>query len=1318
MFSDMHASRAYDAAAARRHHTRGGPSNALAGFETPIPSQPAVCSAFEAQRQQICPIAVVRSPDQPCHFRATSPPAQVRFRAGGSPQSAHKENQSPGDLRWQPRGPAAAAALAFGEASSPSANVLHPRQRLMQFPAESRVEDASKAELVKNLDQARLVNAQLHTIVQTQQAQIEPGHGRVVRAGGRTGARETMEHLRRENAALKAEMAYMRPAAEDGSPASTQLMLENEELKNKLAAAQKALEDRGSEAASLQAWQARLQQAAAAISEASPESEATLELEELLRSMGRQQGKAEESPRGGCAAAGDRLAHGDDTDLLRELQAEVTELREALATAKKDAEVAQAKEKQLESWRAQLQQALSEDEPTATLQDLLPLPSNPSDGHVGFWTRAEKEAAAEAKLEVTRLAADLGVAQAAVRSAEQRHEEGETRLKAVEQREQEKVAALQAVQQEAEVRLAAAHEAAEALQAKAEAAAAAEVDLRGRLRAKESAAAALEAEVARLREQMDAQAGELLVTSARAKELEKMQEHIATSTDKDKKQLQEQLTAEVAKRVRAEAELEMATASVAEKDKALQAAAAKGEAEADRQKKQLEASEKAMEHEAEEAGAVQRKLLAQLETAEATNSELREELARVTSRLAEIQAASADGQAEAQERVLALGEELDALRRGSDRREAELVQARDVEAAAKQELQGRLLAAEADASEASLREQASRAQLEEKQLELKAVEKALEEARRGAVAVEAELAGKLETVAQSSGSLQLELRERAALCESRAVEIQRLASEVESHRVRLASCEAEAAGRQSTLEASLRVLQEELQESRGLREAVEEDLRAAKGEGAANAAKAAALLEDLERQKQTSQAALTTALATQGTDWRLQIERLQDKASAKARDFETELDALRRRLDEEISERVRHGARAEALEHELAPLKASLAASHDAAAKDQEARLRAAALLEQAEAQRAALREELEAEREALGLAEAAAARAEAEIRSLRASQEDSHADKEDVEKLRLQNKEMSLTMLKFKQDLEALNGENRSLRDSVALFEGELEHVSDRHAQLIGHVNQKQKIRYTLKLKDEKNQLRAELDKARGKLAQLELRDEKCQLKTLFEALASVGYMGAAETAAAAGRPSAPHLGGGSPIKPQSPELATRTPRASSATTGAAGAASHSSQLRTPKRSLRSNGGGGPDCVRDEAVRRCRVQERALERITADFSHLVMLVERAVEGANHGSSSREKAADSADKANFAGLLQRLRGMVGACRQPSQQDGAKTVEGGDREDRPPPSCAEQEVCGVQRVQTEEVPPEVTSVGAISTSLWEGLNEETDGDALS
>ena len=46
----------------------------------------------------------------------------------------------------------------------------------------------------------------------------------------------------------------------------------------------------------------------------------------------------------------------------------------------------------------------------------------------------------------------------------------------------------------------------------------------------------------------------------------------------------------------------------------------------------------------------------------------------------------------------------------------------------------------------------------------------------------------------------------------------------------------------------------------------------------------------------------------------------------------------------------------------------------------------------------------------------------------------------------------------------DQLHVDNSSLLESVALFESDLGKVADRHAQLIGHVNKKQKIRYTVK--------------------------------------------------------------------------------------------------------------------------------------------------------------------------------------------------------------------------------------------------------------
>merc|ERR1719482_282686 len=81
-----------------------------------------------------------------------------------------------------------------------------------------------------------------------------------------------------------------------------------------------------------------------------------------------------------------------------------------------------------------------------------------------------------------------------------------------------------------------------------------------------------------------------------------------------------------------------------------------------------------------------------------------------------------------------------------------------------------------------------------------------------------------------------------------------------------------------------------------------------------------------------------------------------------------------------------------------------------------------------------------------------------------------------ECEKQRAQIKELSVTMQNFKQENEALVVENCRLSESLAIFEEDLDKVSHRNAQLIGHVNPKQKLRYTLKLKDEKNQLRLKM--------------------------------------------------------------------------------------------------------------------------------------------------------------------------------------------------------------------------------------------------
>jgi len=242
--------------------------------------------------------------------------------------------------------------------------------------------------------------------------------------------------------------------------------------------------------------------------------------------------------------------------------------------------------------------------------------------------------------------------------------------------------------------------------------------------------------------------------------------------------------------------------------------------------------------------------------------------------------------------------------------------------------------------------------------------------------------------------------------------------------------------------------------------------------------------------------------------------------------------------------------------------------------------------------------------------------------------------DAAECDQQRTQVRELMATMQTFKQENETLTVENRRLSESLAIFEVDLEKVSDRHAKLIGHVNPKQKLRYTIKLKDEKNQLRAENDKLRARLGQLE---GSRRGENLFEALSSLGYGGAFEH--------------GSPVPPAARRSSTnqslRTPSKESPRTlqavgfpqslRAAAALSPTPQRgpassAIPVRKMQVSLAGVDD------AHQCRVQERALERVNTDFQHLVSLVERAVVGEETGTVS------------FATLLQRLRHMsLPAC---------------------------------------------------------------------
>lgn len=207
---------------------------------------------------------------------------------------------------------------------------------------------------------------------------------------------------------------------------------------------------------------------------------------------------------------------------------------------------------------------------------------------------------------------------------------------------------------------------------------------------------------------------------------------------------------------------------------------------------------------------------------------------------------------------------------------------------------------------------------------------------------------------------------------------------------------------------------------------------------------------------------------------------------------------------------------------------------------------------------------------------------------------------------LRLQNRELCLSLRQFKQDCELLESENLSLKEALTCMEEDLHRVSDQHAQLVGHVNHRQKIRYTMKLKEKINRLCSELKKARQRIVQLEVSKES---ESLFEALASVV---------------------GTPLPPRPKRPARASPPVMPHRRAALGA------------KVKGNKGDESDLRLAEAEQLCMLQQSALDRISMDFQHLKALIERVVMLAD------TERRNGAEGGNFAALLHRLREIIAA----------------------------------------------------------------------
>ena len=84
------------------------------------------------------------------------------------------------------------------------------------------------------------------------------------------------------------------------------------------------------------------------------------------------------------------------------------------------------------------------------------------------------------------------------------------------------------------------------------------------------------------------------------------------------------------------------------------------------------------------------------------------------------------------------------------------------------------------------------------------------------------------------------------------------------------------------------------------------------------------------------------------------------------------------------------------------------------------------------------------------------------------------------------------------------MRGENQSLQETLTMSEMSLDRASEERAQIMGHVNPKQKIRHMVNLKEENKELREQLKKAKNRITQLGVSRKG---EGLLEALASFSH-------------------------------------------------------------------------------------------------------------------------------------------------------------------------------------------------------------------
>ncbi|XP_011609097.2 hyaluronan mediated motility receptor isoform X2 [Takifugu rubripes] len=102
-----------------------------------------------------------------------------------------------------------------------------------------------------------------------------------------------------------------------------------------------------------------------------------------------------------------------------------------------------------------------------------------------------------------------------------------------------------------------------------------------------------------------------------------------------------------------------------------------------------------------------------------------------------------------------------------------------------------------------------------------------------------------------------------------------------------------------------------------------------------------------------------------------------------------------------------------------------------------------------------------------------------------------------EMEHWRKQYEELFAKVRPFQEQLDAFAAERNALLSENGANQEELNKLSDAYARLLGHQNQKQKIKHVMKLKDENTSLKQELSKLRSQVSRLKSDQE--QLKSML---------------------------------------------------------------------------------------------------------------------------------------------------------------------------------------------------------------------------